>query len=79
MVRPPWAKANLLIAFTMGYIIRVPGGVFCSVSMHVWERGKDDKRVTEGLKLENTARELEVKDMKQGFLAVIVAFVEGAL
>lgn len=78
MVRPPWAKANLLIVFTLGDIIREPG-LFRSVSTHVWEKRKGDERVTEGLKLENRAGELGVKDMKLGFLAVIEAFVECAL
>lgn len=78
MVRLPWAKANLLIAFTIGGIIRVPC-FFRSVSTHVWERRKDYKRVTERLNLENRARELEVKNIKQRFLAVIVAFVKRTL
>lgn len=78
MARPPQAKANLLIAFRLGEIIRVPG-LFRSVSPHVWERRKGDERATEGLQPENRAGELGRKDMKLGFLAVIVAFVECAL
>lgn len=73
MARPPCAKANLPIAFTLGDIIRVPG-LFRSISTHVWDRRKGDERATE-----NRAGESGLKDMKLGFLAVIVAFVECAL
>lgn len=59
MARPPRGKANLLIAFTLGDIMRVPG-LFRSVSPHVWERRKGDERATEGLKLESRAGELGV-------------------
>lgn len=78
MARPPWAKANLLLPFTLGDVIKVPG-LFRSSSTHVWERRKGDERATERPKPENRAGELGVKDMKLGFLAVIVAFFVCAL
>lgn len=46
MARPPGAKANLLITFTLGDIIKGPS-LFLSVSMHMWKSRKAGERATE--------------------------------
>lgn len=54
-------------------------GLFLSVSTNVWVRRKSDERATEQLKPENRPGEMELKDLKLGFLDTAVAFVEFAL
>lgn len=55
MARPPGAKANLLITFTLGDVIKGPS-LLLSVSMHMWKSRKAGERATESSEAEEKSR-----------------------